>query len=127
MIEWVPAEAIIDLHAELLKEHGGAPGLRDRGALESALARPRQISAYNPDADLHALAAACARGAIQNHPFVDGNKRAAFVSLGVFLHLNDLYLDATEKEAEQTIYALSAGELSEEALADWLRKRCVPF
>ena len=71
-------EAVIDLHAELLGEHGGAPGLRDRGALESALARPQQIHAYDSDADLYVLAAAYARGITQNHPFVDGNERVAF-------------------------------------------------
>ncbi|MDX1574621.1 MAG: type II toxin-antitoxin system death-on-curing family toxin, partial [Kiloniellales bacterium] len=93
-ITWVPVEAVIDLHAELLEEHGGAPGLRDRGGLESALARARQLHAYDPDTDLYALAAACAGGIIRNHPFVDGNERAAFVALGVFLTLNGLYLDA---------------------------------
>lgn len=121
----MPIPAVIDLHAELLEDHGGAPGLRDRGALESALARPRQIHAYRPDADLYALAAAYVRGIIQNHPFVDGNKRAAFVTLGVFLHLNGLHLDATEKDAEEVISAIAAGSLTEESLAAWLRERCV--
>jgi death on curing protein len=124
VVTWVPVEAVIDLHAELLAEHGGAAGLRDRGALESPLARPRQLQAYEPETDLCALAAACARGIIQNHPFVDGNKRAAFVALGAFLSLNGLYLDATEKAAEQVIVELAAGRLSEEQLAAWLREHC---
>lgn len=125
MVIWVPVEAVIDLHAELLAEHGGAAGLRDRGALESALARPRQLHAYDPEADLYALAAACARGITQNHPFVDGNKRAAFVALGVFLSLNGRYLDATEQAAERVIVELAAGRLSEQQLAAWLREHCI--
>lgn len=120
---WVPIEAVIDLHEELLEAHGGAPGLRDRGAL----ARPRQIQAYQPEADLLALAAAYARGIIQRHPFVDGNKRAAFVTLGVFLTLNGLYLDATEGEAEGVIMGLAAGAVSEAQLAAWLRETCAPL
>ena len=122
----MPVEAVIDLHAELLEEHGGAPGLRDRGGLESALARPRQLHAYEPDADLHALAAACAGGIIRNHPFVDGNKRAAFVTLGVFLTLNGLYLDATEQAAERIIVELADGRLNEAELAAWLADHCIP-
>jgi len=127
VIEWVPAEAVIDLHAELLGEHGGVSGLRDRGALESAVARPRQIHAYDSAADLYVLAAAYAGGITQNHPFVDGNKRGAFVTLGIFLSLNDLYLDATEKESEQVVVSLSAGQLTEAQLADWLRRNCAPL
>lgn len=125
MIVWVPIDAVIDLHAELLAEHGGVAGLRDRGGLESALARPRQLNAYDPEADLYALAAACAHGITRNHPFVDGNKRAAFVALGVFLALNGLYLDATEQAAERVIVELADGRLSEEQLAAWLREHCI--
>jgi death on curing protein len=125
-ITWVPVEVVIDLHAELLEEHGGAAGLRDRGALESALARPRQLHAYDPEADLHALAAAVAGGIIRNHPFVDGNKRAAFVALGVFLALNGRYLDATEQTAERVIAGLAEGRLGEAELTAWLREHCVP-
>lgn len=125
-ITWVPIEAVIDLHAELLEEHGRASGLRDRGGLESALARARQLHADDPDADLHALAAACAGGIIRNHPFVDGNKRAAFVALGVFLALNGRYLDATEQAAEQVIVELAEGRLDEAELAAWLADHCVP-
>lgn len=125
MVVWVPIDAVIDLHAELLAEHGGAAGLRDRGALESALARPLQLQAYDPEADLFALAAAAAHGITQNHPFVDGNKRAAFVTLGVFLTLNGRYLDATEQAAGQVIVELAAGRLSETELAAWLREHCI--
>ncbi|MGH6899356.1 MAG: type II toxin-antitoxin system death-on-curing family toxin [Geminicoccaceae bacterium] len=123
----MPIEAVIDLHAGLLGEHGGAPGLRDRGALESALARPQQMHAYGSEADLSVLAAAYVQGITQNHPFVDGNKRVAFVTLGVFLLLNDIYLDATEKESEQVIVNLSAGQLTEPQLVVWLRRNCVPL
>jgi death on curing protein len=124
VIEWVPVAAVIDLHAELLEEHGGAPGLRDRGGLESALARPQQIHAYDQNPDIYDLAAAYACGITRNHPFIDGNKRAAFVAVGVFLQLNGLYLDATERDAEHVIYALAAGNLSEEQLSAWLRENC---
>jgi death-on-curing protein len=125
VIEWVPVEAVIDLHAELLEEHGGAPGLRDRGSLESALARPQQLQAYGDNADVYDLAAAYAGGITRNRPFVDGNKRAALVTAGAFLSLNGLYLDATEQAAERVIFDLAAGNFSEEQLAAWLRQNSV--
>lgn len=109
-------------HAEQLAEHGGGYGLRDEGALKSAMARPRNIAGYgNPD--LSALAAAYAFGIARNHPFVDGNKRTAAVVSETFHALNGHRLNATDAEIVVTFVTLAAGELSEEELADWFRER----
>jgi death-on-curing protein len=97
--------------------------LRDQGALESALARPRNLHAYEPQADLARLAAAYGCGIVRNHPFNDGNKRAGFLAVGLFLELNGFSLVADPVEAVQTIMRLAAGRLSEVALADWIRQR----
>ena len=121
-----PIEAIIDLHGELLAEHGGAPGLRDRGALEASLARPRQLMAYaGDDVTIVDLAVAICAGIIRNHPFVDGNKRAGFCAMGVTLGLNGQYLDASEREATARTLALAAGDITEQACRDWVADHCV--
>ena len=118
-----PMEAIIDLHGELLAEHGGARGLRDKGALEAALSRPHQIFAYSEgDVTLFDLAAAVCVGICRNHPFVDGNKRAGFMALGVILGMNGVVLDVSEREAADTVVALAAGDLTEEAFRDWVAR-----
>ena len=109
-------------HAEQLAEHGGGAGVRDAGALESAMTRPRNLALYKtPDAAQ--LAAAYAFGIARNHPFVDGNKRTAAVVAETFLTLNGHALTATDAELVVAILALAAGELSEEELADWFRRR----
>ena len=113
------------LHDESLAEHGGRPGLRDEGLLESALARPHQLLAYG-EPDLAALAAAYAFGLARNHAFVDGNKRAAFLATGLFLGLNGWRLQVSQLEATRTMLALAAGDLPEDALADWLRSHIRP-
>ncbi len=123
---WLPYELILDLHAEQLREHGGAPGLRDENGLRSALARPRQIATYEPGASLFRLAAAYAYGLTRNHPFVDGNKRAAFIAAGVFLGLNDWYLDAPEGESTDMVLALAAKDIDEAAFAAWLKRWSAP-
>jgi death on curing protein len=110
---------------DLLREHGGMPGLRDEHALEAALARARQRRAYDKDADLAALAASYGRGLCRGHPFVDGNKRIAFVTMAVFLGLNGHDVDAPETEVVTMMTALAAGELGEGELAAWLRARMV--
>jgi death-on-curing protein len=97
------------------------PGLRDENALESALARPRQRFAYEPQTDVAALAAAYGYGLARNHPYNDGNKRVAFVVMAVFLGLNGLESTASDTEVVTTIVALASGELDEEGLADWIR------
>ncbi len=124
---WVSRRALELLHEESLAEHGGAPGLRDEGLLESALARPRHLLTYGqPEPDLAALAAAYGTGLAQNHPFVDGNKRVAFLAVGLFLLLNGHRLVATQADATLTMFTLAAGELDESAFADWLRAHVQP-
>lgn len=119
---WVRPDVVLAVHERLLTDHGGPSGLRDGGLLDSALARPRQIRAYaGGDPDLAALAAAYAVGIVRNHPFVDGNKRVAFMTAYVFLVCNNLVLTATEADATAAIVQLATGELSEAQFAQWLR------
>jgi death on curing protein len=117
---WVIEAVALALHDRQLAEHGGPSGLRDGGMLASALARPRNRWEYG-EYDLAAIAAAYAFGIARNHPFVDGNKRTAWVVANVFLDLNGLELIFAELEAIQTVGALAAGDLSEDELADWFR------
>jgi len=124
---WINKQALLLLHGESLAEHGGAEGLRDDGLLESALARPLNLLAYaEPDAAaLAALAASYAMGVAKNHPFVDGNKRAAFLTVGMFLYLNGYRLNATQADATVTVLALAADDISEAQFASWLRTKMV--
>jgi death-on-curing protein len=118
------AEAV---HDRQLFEHGGSPGVRDRAGLESALARPRQLHAYGqPDVDMPALAAAYAFGITRNHPFVDGNKRTAYVVCRTFLVLNDWDLVGPLADRYPIFLALAAGEIDEAELVDWLRAHARP-
>jgi death-on-curing protein len=117
---WVDKRALLLLHDESLAEHGGLAGLRDEGLLESALASPQNLATYGHP-DLADLAAAYASGLAQNHPFADGNKRAAFLAAGLFLGLNGYRLTASQLEATRTMYALAAGDIDEAAFAAWLR------
>lgn len=117
---WLTAELVIAFHDEQLREFGGPPGLRDRGMLDSALGRPRNKWAYG-ETDLAALAAAYAYGTARNHPFVDGNKRAALLAVVTFLGLNDVEFEASEAEAVVAIRDLAAGEISEDGLTRWIR------
>ncbi len=118
---WLDGAVALAIHDRQLAEHGGAPGLRDGGALESALARPRNRWTYGED-DRCALAAAYGFGIARNHPFADGNKRTAWVLARLFLALNGLRMAYEPEAAIQTVLALAAGELDEEALADWFRQ-----
>ena len=124
-ILWVEAGVALAIHDEQLAEHGGAAGVRDRNAFESAMARPQNLAAYG-EPDLPALAAAYAFGLARNHAFVDGNKRTAFVVSEVFLALNGARLAATDAEAILTFVALAAGDIGEDELADWFRANSVP-
>ncbi len=118
---WVSQQALVLLHDESLAEHGGSPGLRDTGLLESALARPKNLAAY--ESPYHAaLAASYGVGLAKNHAFVDGNKRAAFLAVGLFLYLNSFRLTASQAQATLTMLAVASGELSEAAFAAWLRE-----
>jgi len=124
--EWLTLEAVLILHDEQLAEHGGSEGLRDRGLLESALARPRQLAAYGKSPDIAALAAAYAFGIAKNHPFVDGNKRAAWLSAATFLDLNRRQIEAGQAQVVVVMEAVARGEVTERQLALWLRERLAP-
>ncbi|HTM12081.1 MAG TPA: type II toxin-antitoxin system death-on-curing family toxin [Bryobacteraceae bacterium] len=117
---WVARQTVDALHTDLLAEHGGAPGLRDEGLLESALARPRQIFAYS-NCDLLQLAAAYVTGIVRNHPFVDGNKRSGFMTGYVFLERNGFDFTASEADAAQAVLELAAGTIEETGFALFLR------
>lgn len=117
---WVSVDLAIDIHSEQLALFGGPAGIRDRGLLESALARAPNKFAYG-ESDLAALAATYAYGVARNHPFVDGNKRAAFACLIVFLGLNGVDFLVPEPEATAAILALAAGEVDEDGLTRWIR------
>ena len=118
---WVGREVALALHAEQLVEHGGGRGIRDAGALESALARPINLAAYG-EPDGAALAAAYAFGIARNHPFVDGNKRTAAVVSITFLLANQMQFTATPPEVAVAFLALAAGELTENDMASWFRR-----
>lgn len=122
---WVDRLVVDAIHFDLLRAHGGMPGLRDEGALESALARPRQRFAHESSCDGATLAAAYGFGLARNHPFNDGNKRVAFVVMGVFLGLNGFEIQSPEAEVVTVMLDLAAGSLTEEQLAERLRSRVV--
>lgn len=122
---WLEAQVALAIHDRQLAEHGGAAGVRDAGALESALARAQNRWAYGED-DLCALGAAYAFGVARNHPFADGNKRTAWVLARLFLKLNAVDLTFEPNDAIRTVLALAAGELSEDELADWFRDHLAP-
>lgn len=119
---WLRLDVVKALHDRQLAEHGGPSGIRDPGALESALARPQNLAAYG-EPDAAALAASYAFGIARNHAFVDGNKRTAWVAARLFLELNGVKLEFDKVEATRTMLALAAGEIGEEELAGWLRER----
>jgi death on curing protein len=120
---WIRLDVVLMTHEEALMPHGGPEGVRDLGLLESALARPKNISAYAAqDASIARFAAAYAKGIIANHPFVDGNKRTAFTVSLTFLKLNGFEVTATKEDRVLTFWRLAAGELSEEQLAQWFER-----
>jgi death on curing protein len=120
VIHFLTVDMVLDAHAQQLSQFGGGAGLRDLGLLESAVARPEHKFAYG-ETDLATLAAAYAFGIAQNHPFIDGNKRAAFASLIMFLWINDIVFLVEPAEATVAMLALAAGEISEEGLSRWIR------
>jgi len=119
---WVLDEVVLALHDEQLATHGGLPGVRDRGAVESALARPRNLAAYEACDDIARLAAAYAYGTARNHGFADGNKRTALVTADLFLMLNGYELVSSPVENVLTILSLADGSLSEAELTSWFRQ-----
>lgn len=123
---WIDKGLLILLHDESLADHGGSSGLRDEGLLDSALARTQNLVAYGDKVDVASLAAAYASGLSKNHPFVDGNKRAAFLSVGLFLGLNGHRLVAHQAEATVAMFSLASGDWKEEELAAWIREHLNP-
>ncbi len=121
---WVAPEVVYAVHDRQISEHGGLDGVRDRDAVESAIARPRNLAAYG-DPDAAALAAAYAFGLARNHGFADGNKRTAWVVARVFLVDNGQRLRFDKADAVRAAEALAAGCLGEAELADWFRARLV--
>ena len=117
---WVPKHTVLAIHARSLALYGGAGGLRDEGLLESALARPENLAEYEHP-DVFDLAASYAFGLAKNHPFVDGNKRTAFITTALFLALNGYDLAASEPEATAVMLAFAGGEVRETELSDWLK------
>ena len=123
---WLALVHILAIHSDQIKTHGGSPGLRDRGLLESALERPKNRYHYGSDANLAALAAAYGFGLANNHPFIDGNKRVAFQAMYLVLGLNDVRIEALEEEVVALILSLAAGQLDETELAEWVRQHITP-
>lgn len=125
-LKWIRLELAILAHEKQLSRHGGISGVRDRGLLESAMMRPKNIFAYTATAaDLATLAAAYANGVIRNHPFLDGNKRTGWAVARTFLLINGWSVNATQDEKADIVLQLAATEISEEEFADWLRQRLV--
>jgi death-on-curing protein len=118
---WIEERDVLAIHDRLIAIHGGATGLRDRGLLLSALARPRQHRAYADSTDIVAMAALYTAGILGNHPFVDGNKRTGFVVGILFLELHGFDFTASEEDATQAVLDLAAGTLDESSYATWLR------
>ncbi|HUX29029.1 MAG TPA: type II toxin-antitoxin system death-on-curing family toxin [Thiobacillus sp.] len=122
---WLDRAVLIAAHDEQLAEHGGAAGFRYEGLFNSALARPLNLAAYeSPDACT--LTASYAVAVAKNHPFIDGNKRTAFVAMELFLLLNGYDLNATDAECVLTMLAVATGEWDETTLANWLRDHTAP-
>lgn len=122
---WLLRAVIEAVHDAQLVEHGGATGIRDAGLLDSALARAANLYSYE-NADICALAAAYAFGIVRNHPFVDGNKRTAFLAAYILMSINGLELNADEVSAATAVISLASGALSEADFASWLRANSAP-
>jgi death on curing protein len=123
---WLSPSIVLAINADQMRAHGGSPGLRDRGLLESALDRPKNRFHYEPDEGLHGLAAAYGFALARNHPFVDGNKRVAFQAMYVFLGLNGLRIAASEEAVVALMISVASGDLEEEGLTSWLEANTVP-
>lgn len=124
---WLHEDLLSAVHDRQLQEHGGTRGIRDTGLLASALARPRQLFAYGgTDVDMPALAASIAYGIARNHPFLDGNKRTAYVACRTFLIINGWDMTGPLADRYPVFLGLAAGEWSEAELADWLRAHARP-
>jgi death on curing protein len=124
---WVLKDVAIALHDKQIFKHGGLEGVRDIGGLESALKRPQFLVTYKECEDIAELAAAYAYGVIKNHPFLDGNKRTAFVTAELFLALNRFELVATDDDSVMTFLGVASGSLSEKKLIEWYQVNIKPL
>ena len=122
---WVEEEDCLSFHEKLLARFGGAPGLRDRGLLLSALARPKHLFAYE-QTSMFSLAAAYAHGIVKNHPFFDGNKRSGFLAAALFLESNGFRFNGTEEAAALKTLQLAAGDITADEFAAWLAETAIP-
>lgn len=122
---WIEKTALLLAYAEVLRRTGGLGGLRDEGLLESALARPRNLHLYEAVTEIRQLAVSYAAGILRNHPFTDGNKRAAFIALSLFLNVNGCRLTADPLDAGNIFFDAAAGRLDEEALLKWISSNSV--
>ncbi len=121
---WVKESVVIAIHRRQLAEHGGSDGIRDKGLLESALYRPKNLFNYgNPT--IFDLAAAYGYGISQNHPFIDGNKRTSYVVMRTFLKLNGYDIQASAREKYQTWMRLANNQINEAELANWIEEKSV--
>jgi death-on-curing protein len=123
-VVFVPVRLVVGWQARLVDRFGGAPGLRDMALLEGAMDRPRNLVAYEPDADLHRVAAVYGVGLARAHAFIDGNKRIAFATMVSFLRANGRALDVTEGEATAMMTGIAAGTVDVPEVAGWLADRC---
>ena len=123
--KWISKKALLLLHEESLAQFGGARGLRDEGLLDSALARPRNTLCYMPEASLAHVAASYGFGIARNHAFIDGNKRAAFLSIGLFLIINGSRLVVDQSEAVGVVLGVASGEIDEVSLGTWISAHLV--
>lgn len=123
---WIRDDIVLAIHRRQIAEHGGGEGVRDSGLLESALNRPKNLYHYNqPAPGITAMAAAYAFGIARNHPFVDGNKRTAYVLCRLFLQLNGFDINASQVEKYEIFLQLAAGDISEAGLTEWLGQKVV--
>jgi death on curing protein len=122
---WLRADVMLAVHEEQLAEHGGAAGVRDPGLFDSAMARAQNLVHYGQP-DVAELAAAYGCGLARNHPFVDGNKRTAFVAVELFLACNGYSLTANDVDCVLTMLAVASGSMDEAGFADWIRRHVVP-
>jgi len=124
---WIGGDVALAIHAEQLEEHGGGEGVRDLALLESALARPQQLAAYGGTPDVYDLAATYAHGVAKNHPFVDGNKRTAWVLARLYLALHGIDYAGSDGDAVMAVLQLAAGEHDADSFAAWLRANGQPL
>jgi death-on-curing protein len=121
-VEFVRADVLKNVHRRLIETYGGLPGIRDANALESAMARPKNLAAYAGEESVAALGAALAWAIVRSHPFSDGNKRAAFAALTIFLEINCFRLTCSEVEETAMILRAAASEIDEEEFAAWVER-----